>query len=426
MKLRRLAVALAGLAASLAASAFTPTPNQAANQYRPYPVDSLTVLPAPPAGYEPFHMEHYGRHGSRWLITDDNFNVTVDQLSKAQRNGKLTPKGAQVLEIVKQVQADAKGRRGELTGLGAEQHKGIAQRMVKHFPQIFAAPGVPIDARSTVVIRCILSMLNEVEALAVANPSAIITTDASEADMYYMNQHDPEKNEAVSHAKDTALKEFRAQRPDGLRWLRELVDDEQFIADSLNTDQLGYEMFTTAVSLGNHGNRYPDLVAMIYTPEEVAQRWEQNNADWFLNGAMSPLTDFKAPRGQRNLANNMLASADTTITSLTPSANLRFGHETMVLSLACLMDLDGYGTPYASLDELAEKWHAFDIFPMGCNIQMVFYRPSDRNPANLTEDNVLVQVLLNETPRKVGILPAQESTFYSWPAFKKALQERAR
>ena len=32
-----------------------------------------TPLTKAPKGYEPFYMSHYGRHGSRWLINDNDY-----------------------------------------------------------------------------------------------------------------------------------------------------------------------------------------------------------------------------------------------------------------------------------------------------------------------------------------------------------------
>ena len=47
-----------------------PLPNsyQAGSQHYAYPYRTIEppVQTAAPKGYEPFHMEHYGRHGSRW------------------------------------------------------------------------------------------------------------------------------------------------------------------------------------------------------------------------------------------------------------------------------------------------------------------------------------------------------------------------
>ena len=39
----------------------------------------------------------------------------------------------------------AEGRLGELTSVGARQHRGIAKRMYTNFPQIFA-DGTEVDA----------------------------------------------------------------------------------------------------------------------------------------------------------------------------------------------------------------------------------------------------------------------------------------
>src|SRR3712207_7605834 len=69
--------------------------------------------------------------------------------------------------------------------------------MIRNFPEVFA--GVTnIDARSTVVIRCILSMENALQQLLTVNPQLRITHDASYHDMYYMNLADKRSEEHTS------------------------------------------------------------------------------------------------------------------------------------------------------------------------------------------------------------------------------------
>ena len=62
----------AGLLCASNAFAVTPTEDvlrKASNYYAyPYTDAPAPQLTATPAGYVPFHMEHYGRHGSRWHI----------------------------------------------------------------------------------------------------------------------------------------------------------------------------------------------------------------------------------------------------------------------------------------------------------------------------------------------------------------------
>ena len=47
----------------------------AGSQYLAYPVpaEGIPQLSEYPEGYVPFHMEHYGRHGSRWRLNEREY-----------------------------------------------------------------------------------------------------------------------------------------------------------------------------------------------------------------------------------------------------------------------------------------------------------------------------------------------------------------
>lgn len=79
----------------------------------------------PPAGYRPFHMEHYGRHGSRWLIGENDYRTPVKCLEVAERNGKLTPLGEKTLAVLRDVEKASYKRLGELSDKGAMQHRAL-------------------------------------------------------------------------------------------------------------------------------------------------------------------------------------------------------------------------------------------------------------------------------------------------------------
>lgn len=134
---------------------FKANPKLSANNYQAYPTTGFPALTAAPAGYEPFFINHYGRHGSRWLINEKKYTYPLQMLEKGERNGKLTRRGQEVLDVLRQVHEASKGRLGELSDIGHEQHQQIAHRMFNNFPQVFK-DGAPVRARSTVVIRCIL------------------------------------------------------------------------------------------------------------------------------------------------------------------------------------------------------------------------------------------------------------------------------
>lgn len=108
-----------------------------------------------PRGYKPFYISHYGRHGSRWMPSDERY-IWVNSQFEDETN--LTPLGKKVKQLLAEVWANAQGYGGKLTRLGERQHRGIARRMVENFPEVFT-DGTRVKARSSVVDRCAKSML---------------------------------------------------------------------------------------------------------------------------------------------------------------------------------------------------------------------------------------------------------------------------
>ena len=132
------------------------TPELTAAFLYAYPVTVAENTPAP-KGYIPFYISHYGRHGSRWLTSDGDYVNIYEVFNKAYSDSVLTPLGKDVRRRLAIICEDARGRSGDLTSLGVRQHRAIAERMYKNYPQVFAGDA-KIDAKSTTVIRCILSM----------------------------------------------------------------------------------------------------------------------------------------------------------------------------------------------------------------------------------------------------------------------------
>ena len=114
------------------------------------------------------------------------------------------------------------------------------------------------------------------------------------------------------------------------------------------------------------------------------------------------------PFSQLNLLKNIIETADTVTTT---QATLRFGHEVCVMPLACLLELDNCGMAGENLVEdlgkLDEVWRNYNIFPMGCNIQLIFYRPKKGKSGD-----ILVKALLNE---REAYMPAETN---NWPYYK--------
>lgn len=372
--------------------------------YHAYPDNNIPEPTQAPNGYEAFHIEHYGRHGSRWLLNEKDYTAPLAILRAADAENKLTSRGKDVLKELEAIASDSQKRWGELTPLGAKQHQGIARRMTSNYPTVFKK-GTKIDAKSTVVIRCILSMLNEVQEIKSAIPDIDIKTDASHADMLYMNNSDTDSAKiAETRNALPLLDEFNNRHRCPNDFLKVLFNDPEYAHSNINVNELGNMLYEIATNMESHPERNSQLMD-IFSKEDIMNKWIQTNARWFINSGSSSITNGMVPLSQRYLLENILTSTDSTLTSPTISVNLRFGHESVVLPLVVLMELDHYGTQIDNLDDLATKWHCDEVFPMAANLQLIFYRPTDKK--QIKPENVLVKILLNE---KEASLPIETDT----------------
>ena len=273
--------------------------------------------------------------------------------------------------------------------------------MAQHFPEIFKTPGVKIDARSTVVIRCILSMIAECEELAAANPTAQIHNDVSESLQYYLNQ--PWEGVVKEQGRSTGDKEYaEAQQkythPE--RLMKALFNDQQWVYNNVASGDFMRRLFEVAANMQSHDTDIELL--SLFTDDEVYDQWRIRSGT-------------KMPFSQLNLLKNIIETADTVTQT---QATLRFGHEVCVMPLACLLELDNCGMAVENLDELDTYWRNYRIFPMGCNIQLVFYRPKAKKVKGVeyksptTGDDILVKALLNE---REAYLPTHTD---NWPYYK--------
>lgn len=367
---------------------------------RQLPVKALTPAPK---NYEPFYMSHYGRHGSRWLIGDGDYTHPIRTLKAAKEAGKLTALGEETLKKLEEFYPTSKDRLGDLTTVGERQHHGIGKRMAQNFPEIFKAKDVKIDARSTTVFRCILSMIAECEELAAANPTAQIHNDVSQSLQYYLNQ--PWDGVVKKLGRETGDKEvetYKLKYTHPERLMKQLFNDQEYVYNNVRAGDLMRQLFHVACNMQSHDTDIEFY--SLFTDEEAYDLWRIQNIGWYLDYGPSPVSGEKMPFSQLNLLKNMIATADTVTQT---QATLRFGHEVCVMPLACLLELDNCGMAVKNLDELDTYWRNYRIFPMGCNVQLVFYRPKKGKTGD-----VLVKALLNE---REAYMPVDTD---NWPYYK--------
>ena len=384
-----------------------------ASNHLAYPGPSQHELTPAPKGYRAFYISHYGRHGSRYLIGQDEYSAPLEVLARADSLGKLTPLGADVLRRVRLLEAEADGRLGELTPLGAEQHRQIARRMYERFPDVFKGD-VCVDAKSTVVIRCILSMENELQELLRLNPRLRVSHDASMHDMYYMNQSDPVLSAGKTPRRaQVAWNDFCSRHVSRAALMQRLFNDAGYVKYEVDTLDFAARLFKLASNLQSSPLGEEMTLYDVFTKDELYNFWLADNASWYIGYGACGLNGATQPFSQRNLLRNIIHQADSCIALERPGATLRFGHETMVLPLACLLGLNGYDLSTSDLESLVGKgWVNYKVFPMGANIQLVFFR------RGADDADVLVKVLLNEDEATLPV-PTDCAPYYHWSDFKE-------
>ncbi len=405
--------ACAGASAQATLDEIRLNPEKSGGIYYAYPATEAQNTPAP-AGYEPFYISHYGRHGSRYLISDRDYRTVIDLLEMADTANALTPAGADLLRRLGPVWEEARGRGGELTPLGARQHHGIAQRMYDAYPQVFA-DSARITARSTVVMRCAHSMFAFVEGLKEKNPRLAIPRESSERWMSYLNYHSPESNHYTRH-RGTWYEENRKfqaamTRPD--RLVASIFSDDDFVLRNVNPEEFMWGLYWVAVDMQNMETA--DNFLDLFTAEELYDLWQAFNYSFYVTNANHPASHGLLISNAYPLLTNIIESAEEHIAGHTCGADLRFGHDGNLIPLAAALHLQGADAAEADPYKLASKYAGFKVSPMAGNVQVVFFRNAD--------GDVLVKFLLNESeiaiPLDTDIFP-----YYRWSEVKDFYQRQ--
>ena len=385
-----------------------------------YTSPKLKFTPAP-TGMKPFYLSHYGRYGSQFLILQSYYDGPYETLLRADSLGKLTDFGKEILQRLTLIRNEATGRMGELTTVGVSQIKEIAQRMYERFPEVFQDE-VTIDAHSTTAICSVLSMSNALTQLLSMNPKLHVRQNASQLDMDYMDTEDQLLIDGRFPTKARlAFEAFKQQRPTPTRQMRMLFNDSNYVKSNILPKQLSLALFRLASHVQNTELRKQLTLYDLFTDEELYSLWETNNAWWYIWYGPSPLNGATQPYSQRRLLRRMVQEADSCISLSKPGATLRFGNEEVLMSLACLLNLNAFGQQIEKLEKLTKKgWRNYHIIPMAANIQLVFYRGDGKSRA---KDDVLVKVLLNEDE---AILPINTSRwpYYRWEEVRNYILQK--
>ena len=411
-------------------SGFAQDRYQMGSNYYAYPTPTAKYTKAP-AGYKPFYISHYGRHGSRFHQPADHYHFLYSTLAKADSAGKLTDLGKSLLERAKYLDEYAAPRAGDLTQLGVEQHQGIAKRMVKNFPEVFKNDAY-IEAYASTSVRCVVSMAAFLEELRAQKPKLDIHQESGKYLMSFINPLDFGK--IISESNTPAWQkenEKMYSHVNPSRMMRAIFNDSNYVKSSVNAG----DFYSKIYEIGNSLQGSPEIKFSFYdlwTEDELFARWRAQNAWWYSVLGNNPFGKKEGLENARPLLKNVLEMADKVIdadtakakTGKQPVATLRFGHDTMVFPFAVLLQMENdtrnTGIEIAEMEGLHKVWRDYEICPMAANVQFVFYKSSRKGSP------ILVKVMLNETEQKLPVTcdstmvkncPA--APYYRWDDFRE-------
>lgn len=382
------------------------TPEKTAGVYYAYPAKDITAQKPAPTGYKPFYISHFGRHGSRYLISDDQYKVVIDLLQDAAQKNALSPLGKEVLARLNTVWKETEFRGGDLSPLGVREQRGIAERMYAQFPGVFLN-NTAISAQSTTVLRCAMSMDAFSERLKELNPRLQIDRDPSMKHQRYLNYHTPESN-AFNSSKSpwkADYDKFEKDHNQPSRLINTLFTSSDYINTLANPKQLMMQLYEIAGGMQNIETKlsFYDL----FEKQELFDLWQIRNYKNYVSDGNSALNGGLMFENAKPVLKDILQRANQAISSPANGVSLRFAHDGNIIPLAMLLHLKDTYNSVSQPSEFYTAWSNYKVAPMAGNIQMVFFR----KPGN---KDVLVKFLLNENEILVPPLKSDLLPYYHW------------
>ena len=401
------------------------------------------ICTAAPKGYEAFYISHYGRHGSRYPYTATVATALLDLLHEAEGKENLSEYGNGLMARLELFMEKAGNHIGELTDLGRQQQYRLAGEMAERYPQAFRK-GAVVTAQASSSPRSILSMASFCTALARKCPSIRIDQfqgfAETQATAPNMGRNPLRiKGPGLGNPYRESPAEFMQRRfPEFTETVLGKMFRDPYAA--LGDKDVQYLMDHIYMLIGGM-NSLPDGVRMdfsdIATPETLARMWELDNYQRFCEYIVYTASCCSVFKDIIERADARLALLDSAAGKLegraegraevavgrAEGADLRFGHDHVLMSLLMIADIDSFGELPENPDELG---HVFQTFrsPMAANLHFVFYRPKNGRGPILTGLSLNGQpARLSSLDKELGLSP-DESGFYRWDDVKAWFEKR--
>ena len=384
-------------------------PGRYANVLHSYEAPETIVDTPAPAGYEPFYVSHYGRHGSRYhtsLRPVTRVSFLFDGLDSL---GLLSPEGAKVHADLKKLEAYHDGQEGYLTLRGGREHQGIAQRLYERVPGVFSQAGRDrVVAESSYVQRCIQSLANFTMVLKAEAPQLRFDVYAGER---FMRHISPGTSVPRNKSHDAVFDSVLNARFDPTRvmnaWFTDPWDAAQHLGHYDVRKFIYYVFYAGNISQCLVLD-YPDVPDFYhyFTEDELFALWWAADVATFDSMANTLDNGCRFNETGRKILTDFIEKADAAVAGNDVAANLRFGHDSGLQPLLSYLRIKGYEDLIPMAEAPAKGWYSFEQMPMGSNLQMIFYKNA--------KGDVLVKLLRNERETTIPALKPWKGPYYRW------------
>ncbi|WP_043673000.1 histidine-type phosphatase [Clavibacter michiganensis] len=404
----------------------------------PYqPQGTPADLAPAPAGFAPVYTESVARHGSRALSSFKYDSLTTQVWEQARSEGALTALG-QTLgpEVEKLTAANRKLGYGNLTGQGADQHRGIGARVVERLPSLFASIDAGSDqialessgeARATASGKAFAKGLTSADPLLAAHLPKDIAKDPatlyfhkSDANADYQAYEDgPAVTSAVEAITDQPRSHDVARRTLERIYAPAFVDrlaagqyhfvdggdGETHVDDEVDAAMMLYNLYIIAPDMADEVS--VDFDRYITSADSEWFAYLLDAEDFYSKGPAFQGSDITY-RMARPLLDDFLDSMDARLAGSSTAATFRFAHAETIIPFAALLGLPGSTqqvTPADPYTYATNAWRGETVTPMAANVQWDVYRDaSGRAIVRMLDDERAIPFRAGCTPIAPGSL----------------------
>lgn len=381
--------------------------------------NSATRYTPPPAGYLPVFINHVGRHGARHLTKDINATLAYALLLQADSVNVLTEKGKKLMLMVKALQKVEKGKTKSISAEGADELKGLGERMYANYPSVFKGL-TNLKIATTKEVRTRQSADAFLQGLYAKMKDTAKTSFYNDDTNLRFYDLSPAYKKFENDVNGAALmlsleKEERLNKIDAdvtgkiftADFIKRLNENEQakFVSDIFGFTTIVYSLANEVKQAGYAVN---DLdFSSLFTCDELQKLALLDDVDEYLKKGPGTNNDGIQVKVAVPLLVEFINSADDFIKNHNYNARLRFAHAETIAPFAALMQISVADKPTTKLATLNNVWKASEVIPLSSNIQWIFYK-------NRKKTGYLVKILFNEKEACIDGLDPHSFPYYKW------------